>query len=149
QPLLLFTWFGGAVATLLRTIRDRMAYPTKNAFTIETRIEKMAEKANAEPRMIREMKELIVPSASSNPFLIDRVLWLHCAFIIRLSYVLIFCLFTLLLAAFVISLFWAFIPLLLFLPFFLCCSRSIISMVSSYKEADDRILAMTALINRV
>ncbi len=149
QPLLVFTWFGGSVATLARTIRDRMAYPTKNAFTIETRIAKMAEKANAEPRMIREMKELIVPSASSNPFLIARELWLDRAFIILLSTVMIFYIFTFLKAAFGISLFWAFIPLFLFLPFFLFYSRSVISMVSSYKEPDDRILAITALITKV
>lgn len=149
QPLLVATWFGGSVATLWRTIKDRIAHPTRNAFTIENRIEKIAEKANAEPRMVREMKELIVPPASSNPLLIAKELWLDRAFLILISAILIFYVFTFLKATFDISLFWAFIPLALLLPFFLFYSRSVISMVSSYKEPDDRILAMTALITKV
>lgn len=149
QPLLVFTWFGGSVATLWRTFKDRLAHPTKNAFTIENRIEQMALKANAEPRMIREMKELLAPPAASNPFLIARELWLDRAFIILLSLILIFYIFTFLKATFGISLFWGFVPVLAFLPFFLFYSRSIMSLVSSYKEPDDRILAMTALITKV
>jgi UDP-2,3-diacylglucosamine pyrophosphatase LpxH len=149
QPLLVLTWFGGSVLTLQRTIRDRIAAPLRNAFTIENRIEQMAQKANAEPRMIREMKELIVPPASSNPILIARELWLDRAFIILVALVLVFYIFTALKAAFGISLFWAFIPIAFFLPFFLFYSRSVMSMVSSYKEPDDRILAMTAVITKV
>ncbi len=149
QPFLVFTWFGGAVLTLQRTIQDRIAAPLRNAFTIENRVEQMAEKANAEPRMIREMKELIVPPASSNPILIARELWLDRAFLILLAFIVIFYIFTVLKAAFGISLFWGFIPATLFVPFFLFYSRSVMSMVSSYKEPDDRILAMTAVITKV
>lgn len=149
QPLLVFTWFSGAVITLIKSVQDRIAAPLRNAFTIENRIQMMAEKANAEPRMIREMKELIVPPASSNPILIARELWLDRAFLILLALIIIFYIFTALKAAFGISLFWAFIPAALFLPFYLFYSRSVMSMVSSYKEPDDRILAMTAVITKV
>jgi len=149
QPLLVVTWFGGSVATLWRTFKDRLAYPTKNAFTIENRIDEIAMKANAEPRIIREMKELLAPPASSNPFLIARELWLDRAFIILMSAVVIFYIFTFLKATFGISLFWSFVPFAVFLPFFLFYSRSITSLVSSYKEPDDRILAITALITKV
>ena len=149
QPFLVLTWFGGAVLTLKRSIQDRIAVPLRNAFTIEDRIQHMAEKANAEPRMIREMKELIVPPASSNPVLIARELWLDRAFIILIGLAVIFYIFTALKAAFGISLFWAFIPTFLFLPFFMFYSRSVTSLVSSYKEPDDRILAMTAVITKV
>ncbi|MGZ3745983.1 MAG: metallophosphoesterase, partial [Pseudobdellovibrionaceae bacterium] len=48
-----------------------------------------------------------------------------------------------------ISFFWAFIPLFFMLPFFLFYSQSITSMVSSYKEPNERILAMTSAITRV
>jgi len=149
QPLLVLTWFGGSVATLYSTIKMRIAVPTRNAFTIENRIEKIADKANAEPRMIREMKELIVPPASSNPLLIARELWLDRAFLILIGAIIIFYVFTFLKAAFGISLFWSFIPLSVMLPFFLFYSRSVTSLVSSYKEPDDRILAMTAIITKV
>ncbi|MBO9665738.1 MAG: hypothetical protein J7501_02870, partial [Bdellovibrio sp.] len=45
--------------------------------------------------------------------------------------------------------FWAFIPLFLLLPFFLFYSKSITSLVSSYKEPDDRVLAMASAITKV
>lgn len=149
QPLLVFAWFGGSVATLWRVMKDRFAHPTRNAFTIENRIEKIAEKANAEPRMVREMRELIVPPASSDPLLIARELWLDRAFMILISAVVIFYVFAFLKATFSISLFWAFIPFAAFLPFFLFYSRSVIPLVATYKEPDDRILAITALITKV
>lgn len=149
QPLLILTWFGGAVLTLYRSIVDRLAVPLRNAFTIENKIETMAAKANAEPRMIREMRELMVPPATSDPILIAKELWLDRAFIILVSFVLIFYIFTFLKAAFGVSLYWAFIPGFIFLPFFLFYSRSVMSMVSSFKEPDDRILAITAVITKV
>ncbi|MFN8846320.1 MAG: metallophosphoesterase [Bdellovibrionales bacterium] len=148
QPLLVFTWFGGALLTLWDTLKGRITPPLRNAFTIEKRVEQMAEKANAEPHMVREMKELIVAPAASNPFLIARELWLDRAFFILIGSVIIFYIFTFLKALFGISLFWSFIPMMLLLPFFLFYSRSITSLVSSYKEPDDRILAMTAIITK-
>jgi hypothetical protein len=114
----------------------------------EKRVEHMAEKANAKPHMVREMKELIVAPAASNPFLIARELWLDRAFFILIGSVIIFYIFTFLKALFGISLFWSFIPMMFLLPFFLFYSRSITSLVSSYKEPDDRILAMTAIITK-
>jgi UDP-2,3-diacylglucosamine pyrophosphatase LpxH len=146
QPLLVFTWFSGAILTLWETLKGRITSPLRNAFTIEKRVEQMAEKANAQPHMVREMKELIVAPAASNPFLIARELWLDRAFFILIGSVIIFYIFTFLKALFGISLFWSFIPMMLLLPFFLFYSRSITSLVSSYKEPDDRILAMTAII---
>lgn len=148
QPLLVFTWFGGSLFTLWGTVKGRITTPLRNAFTIEKRVELMAEKANAEPHMVREMKELIVSPASANPMLIARELWLDRAFFILVGFVIIFYIFTFLKAIFGISLFWSFIPMLLLLPFFLFYSRSITSLVSSYKEPDDRILAMTAIITK-
>jgi hypothetical protein len=149
QPLLVFTWLEGSVLTLWETLRARMAVPLRNAFTIESRVESMAKKANAEPYMVREMKELIVAPASANPFLIARELWLDRACLILICALLIFYIFTFLKAIFGISLFWSFIPLSALFPFFLFYSRSITSLVSSFKEPDDRILAMTAIITKV
>ncbi|MNT43845.1 hypothetical protein D3C72_1803370 [compost metagenome] len=52
-------------------------------------------------------------------------------------------------AVFEVSVFWAFIPLFLLLPFFLFYSKSVTSLVSGYKEPDDRVLAMTSAITKV
>ncbi|MGZ3743385.1 MAG: metallophosphoesterase, partial [Pseudobdellovibrionaceae bacterium] len=149
QPLLVFTWLFGSVVTLIYSFKDRLAAPIRNPLKIEERIEQIAEKANAEPRMVRELKELFIAPAASNPFLLARELWLDRAFMIGIAFFLIFELFIFIRQVYDISFFWAFIPLFFMLPFFLFYSQSITSMVSSYKEPNERILAMTSAITRV
>lgn len=149
QPFLILTWFWGSLVTLAHSFVYRLAEPIRNPLRIEDRIVEVAAKSNAEPRMVRELKELFVPPAASNPFLLMRELWLDRAFIILVVFYLIFQLMTVIKAVVNISFFWAFIPLFIFLPFFLFYSRSITSLVSSYKEPDDRILAMASAITRV
>lgn len=149
QPGLVFTWFWGSVTTLMHSFFDRLASPIRNPLKIEDRIESIAEKSNAEPRMVRELKELFVAPAASNPFLLARELWLDRAFLIFISFVLIFQLMVFVRSVYQISFFWAFIPLFLLLPFFLFYSKSVTSLVSSYKEPDDRVLAMASAITKV
>lgn len=149
QPGLIFTWFWGSVATMIHSFINRLSAPIRNPLKIEDMIADIAEKSNAEPRMVREMKELFVVPAASNPLLIARELWLDRAFMIFIAFFLIFELFVFIRAVFEISVFWAFIPLFLLLPFFLFYSRSVNSLVSSYKEPDDRILAMSSAITKV
>ncbi len=149
QPLLLVTWFWGSVVTLYATVKDHLSTVARNPLKIEDRIAIMAEKANAEPRMIREMRELIVTPAASQPFLLMRELWLDRALILFVTFFVVFQAFSILKSIFEISLFWAFAPLFLFLPFFLFYSKSISSLVSSYKEPDDRILHTTSAITKV
>lgn len=149
QPFLVFTWFFGSVETLTQSFKDRLAAPIRNPLKIEERIERIAEKANAEPRMVRELKELFVPPAASNPFLLARELWLDRAFLIGVAFFLIFQLMLFIRQVYDLSFFWAFIPLFFLLPFFLFYSKSITSMVSSYKEPNERIMAMTSAITKV
>ncbi len=149
QPLLVFTWFFGSIVTMLQSFKDRLAAPIRNPLKIEERIEQIAEKANAEPRMVRELKELFVAPAASNPFLLARELWLDRAFLIGVAFFLIFQLLIFIRQVYDLSFFWAFIPLFFMLPFFLFYSQSITSMVSSYKEPNERVLAMTSAIARV
>jgi UDP-2,3-diacylglucosamine pyrophosphatase LpxH len=149
QPGLVFTWFFGAVYTLIHSFTDRLASPIRNPLKIEDRISDIAEKANADPRMVRELKELFVAPAAANPFLLARELWLDRAFFIFIAFFLIFELLVFIRSVYDASFFWAFVPLFLLLPFFLFYSKSITSMVSNYKEPDDRILAMTSAITKV
>ncbi|WP_413289532.1 metallophosphoesterase [Bdellovibrio sp. HCB337] len=149
QPFLVFTWFFGSVETLIQSFKDRLAAPIRNPLKIEERIEQIALKANAEPRMVRELKELFVAPAASNPFLLARELWLDRAFLIGVAFFLIFQLMLFIRQVYDLSFFWAFIPMFLLLPFFLFYSKSITSMVSSYKEPNERIMAMTSAITRV
>lgn len=149
QPFLLITWLWGSVMTLIQAFRDRLSAPIRNPLKIEERIDQIAKKANAEPRMVRELKELFVAPAASSPFLLARELWLDRAFLIVVGFSLIFELFIFIRQVYDISFFWAFIPLFLMLPFFLFYSKSITSMVSNYKEPNEKILAMASAITHV
>lgn len=149
QPLLILTWISGAVVTLIQSFKDRLAAPIRNPLNIEERIDEVAKKANAEPRMVREMKELFVAPAASNPFLLARELWLDRAFLIGLAFFMIFQLMIFIRQVYDLSFFWALIPMFLLFPFFLFYSKSITSLVSSYKEPNERVLAMASAITKV
>jgi UDP-2,3-diacylglucosamine pyrophosphatase LpxH len=149
QPFLVFTWFFGSVTTLTQSFKDRLAAPIRNPLKIEDRIDDIAAKANAEPRMVRELKELFVAPAASNPFLLARELWLDRAFLIGVAFFLVFQLFIFIRQVYDLSFFWAFIPMFFMLPFFLFYSQSITSLVSNYKEPSEKIMAMASAITHV
>lgn len=149
QPFLIITWFVGALMTLYFSMRDRILVPLRNPLKIEERVQQIAYRSNVEPQVVRELKELFASSASRNPLLIMKELWLDRAFLILVAFVVIFQLFTVMKAAFGVSLFWGFIPLFLMVPFFLFYSKSIISNVSTYKEPDERILSIASSITAV
>ncbi len=149
QPFLLLTWFFGSLVTLMQSFKDRLSAPIRNPLKVEERVAFIAKKANAEPRMVRELKELFVAPAASNPFLLARELWLDRAFLIGVAFFLIFELFIFIRQVYDLSFFWAFIPLFSLLPFFLFYSKSITSMVSNYKEPSEKIMAMASAITRV
>jgi UDP-2,3-diacylglucosamine pyrophosphatase LpxH len=148
QPLLIWDWFFGAMATLVVSLKDRLLKPIKDPLKIEDKINQISVKANAEPRMVRELKELFVPSATSNPFLLARELWLDRAFMILISFLIVLQIMLLVKQFLHVSFFWAFIPLMILLPFFLFYSKSVTSLVSSFKEPDEKILSTASSITR-
>jgi hypothetical protein len=133
---------------LIEGLSDRWSFAIRDPLTIEDKINKIAEKSNADPRMVRELRELFVEPATVNPFMIARELWLDRAFLIFLAFFLIFQVMLLVKNFYNLSFFWAFIPLFLLLPFFLFYSKSVVSMVSSYKEPDEKILSMAGVITK-
>lgn len=149
QPLLILTWFGGAVVTLYYSFKDRLRMPFKDPLKVEDRVNEIAKKSNSDPRMVRELRELFVEPAASDPFLILRELWLDRAFLIMIAFYVIFLGMILIKQAFDVSFFWAFIPLFFLLPFFLFYSQSIISHVETFKEPDEKILNISSSIAKV
>lgn len=149
QPLLVWDWFWGAILTLKFSLKDHFSEPIKNPIKIEDRINDIAMRSNAEPRMVREMRELFATPAIQDPVLILRELWLDRALLILIFFIIIFQIMLFIKTVFNISFFWAFIPLFLLLPFFLFYAKSIVSMVSGYKEPDDRIMSMSGAITHV
>lgn len=149
QPFLLFTWFSGAVLILIQASFEALIPPLRDPMEIEGRIEDIARRSNATPRMVREMRTLTVPMAASQPILILRELWLDRAFIVLLAFFAIIELYLFISHVFHVSLFWTLIPFLLFSPFFIFYSRSISSDVEKFKEPQERILSLESLITKV
>lgn len=149
QPLIILNWLGGAIMTIRMSVSDRLLVPIRDPLRIEDRIDEVAVKANASPRMVRELRELFAESATGDPLLMARELWLDRAALILLAFFLISQVFIILRTMFNVSFFWMFIPLFLLLPFFLFYSQSIQSLVSGYKEPDERILTTAGQITKV
>src|SRR5690606_29684301 len=119
---------------------DRLRPPISDPMMIEDKVEYIARKANATPRMVRELKELFVAPAASYPSIIMRELWLDRAFLILVTVFLLYFLFLQVDNIFNISVFWMFIPFLVFIPFFLFYARSVHSAVSEVKEPREDVL---------
>ncbi len=146
QPFLVFSWFWGSVTILIKSFINRLRPSVKDPFNVEDNYSYIARKANATPRIVRELKQLFVDPASSNPVLIARELWLDRAFILLLSLVVIFQIFLFVETVYDTSLFWTFIPILIFAPFFMFYSKSVVSNVSEFKEPYERTLSAQGLI---
>jgi UDP-2,3-diacylglucosamine pyrophosphatase LpxH len=149
QPFLIITWLWGSTVTLVQSFLDRLRPTLTDPLNIEDRVEKIARKANATPRMVRELKELFVAPAASYPSIIMKELWLDRAFLILAAIVILYILFLQIDNLFRISIWWAFIPFFLFVPFFLFYSRSVKSEVHAYKEPQENILSLAGMITKV
>ena len=148
QPLLVWDWFWGSWQTLIKSLSDALLPALKDPLRIEDRVEEVAAKANATPRMVRELRELFAHPAARRPMIILRELWLDRAFLILIGLVVLAQVFLFIKQVYDISFFWMFIPLAFLIPFFLFYSRSIRSNVTHYKEPQDDILAMTGAITK-
>lgn len=148
QPLIVWTWFWGSFLILTKSFSDTLLPSLRNPLANEDRIETIAAKSNATARMVRELKELFADPAERRPMILARELWLDRAFLILMGLLVLFYVFLLIKQIFDISFFWMFIPILLFVPFFLFYSRTINSNVSHYKEPQDDVLAMSGAITK-
>ena len=149
QPFLMFSWIWGATVVLVQSFLDYLLPPLREPLEIEGRIERIAQRANATPRMVREMRSLTVPSATSRPLLILRELWLDRAFIMILIFFVISWIFLSIDQVFDMSLYWILIPFALFMPFFIFYSKTVSSSIHLFKEPREKILTMASLITGV
>lgn len=149
QPLIMWTWLWGSIATLGHVITDRFAIPYKGNMNQEERVNHAAAQSQATPAMVRQLEELFVIPATSNPLLIAKELWLDRLFLILFGFIIIYFIVSTLKSYLDISLFWIFLPLALFIPFFLFYARSVTSLVSEYKEPSESLLTRQAEITKV
>jgi UDP-2,3-diacylglucosamine pyrophosphatase LpxH len=149
QPMIMWTWFWSSIVVLCQSFLDRLLPALKDPLTVEDRVNDIAERSNATPRMVRELRELSVTPATSNPIRLARELWLDRAFIMLIGFIFIFQIFALIKLALDISFFWMFIPLFILVPFFVFYAKSIDSDITAVKEPNEWILSVSARIARV
>lgn len=149
QPLIMWTWLWGSVATMGHVVADRFATPFKGHISQESQVNFAAENSQATPAMVRQLQELFVIPATNNPILIAKELWLDRLFLILFGFIIIYFLISTMNNYLGISLFWVFLPLALFIPFFLFYARSVTSLVSEYKEPSEVLLSRQAEIAEV
>lgn len=149
QPLIIWTWFWSSITILWRTIYSNLQYPLSDPLTVEERIEKIAKRSNATPRMVRELRALFVKPAGSYPLKIMKELWLDRAFLVLISLFLLLEAFILIKQIYDLSFFWMFIPIFVLLPPFILYSRGIESNVNYYKRPNEEILTTSGLITSV
>jgi UDP-2,3-diacylglucosamine pyrophosphatase LpxH len=149
QPLIIWTWLWGSVATLWHVTIDRFATPFKGDISQEVRVNNAAISSQATPSMVRQLQELFVVPATNNPILIAKELWLDRLFLILFSFLVMFNVVSMISDYMQISLFWVFLPFALFIPFFLFYARSVTSLVSEYKEPSEVLLSRQSEITGV
>ncbi|MGZ3689948.1 MAG: efflux RND transporter periplasmic adaptor subunit, partial [Pseudobdellovibrio sp.] len=149
QPLIMWTWLWGATATLWHVTVDRFATPFKGNVSQEEIVNRAAKLSQSTPSMLRQLQELFVIPAVNNPILIARELWLDRLFLIAFMCGVFYFVISMLNDFLGISVFWIFLPLALFLPFFLFYARSVTSLVSQYKEPSEALLSKQAEIAQV
>jgi UDP-2,3-diacylglucosamine pyrophosphatase LpxH len=149
QPLILYTWFWGACATLWVTVSEGLHPSLKNPLGISKRIEEIAERAQATPEEVLSLSELHAHPACYNPIQLLRELWLDRALLLALGTLLCFEVF-LFFNLFTHATVWFFIvPFVLFFPAFIFYARSIRSGVAASMQEAFRKLPLAAKITKV
>ena len=149
QPFIMWTWLWGSIATLWHVTVDRFKAPYKGEVSYEAQVNRAAENSQATPSIVRQLQELFVEPATNNPILIAKELWLDRLFLIIFIFGVTYFVVSTLNNYLDISVFWIFLPLALFLPFFLFYARSVTSLVSEYKEPNETLLSKQAEIAQV
>lgn len=149
QPLIMWTWLWGSIATLAHVTLDRFTEVYKPKQDLEMIVERCAFKSQSTPYVVRRLQEVFATPATQKPIMIAKELWLDRAFLMVSILVIVFLFSYQMKQFFNISLYWVFVPLFLCAPFFLFYARSINSLVSEYKEPDEFLLNQQAEITGV
>lgn len=134
QPLLVFTWLGGALATLVISLREGLLPAVRNPLGLERRVAEIARRANATPQVVWALRALHVHPAVFTPWKIMRELWLDRALILALIIYASFQVITVLNVFQPISPWWAAVIFLLLLPPFAFYARSVNSDVDQVEH---------------
>jgi UDP-2,3-diacylglucosamine pyrophosphatase LpxH len=111
QPFIIWTWFWGAVATMVITFTEFWRPAMRDPLIVEEKDRTIARRANATPAMVRRLDALHVSSSSTNPIAIMRELWLDRAFLFLVAVFAAWLIVLTVNIALPISPLWVFLPL--------------------------------------
>lgn len=149
QPFILWSWFWGSFVTLWVTLTEGFHPALRDAVSIGDRIDEIADKANASPKVVLALRELHAHPACFNPVQLVRELWLDrailflCVMGLSFQTFLFFNLFT------KASIWFLAIPFTVLFPAFVFYARSIRSGVESSQLGAFESVPIAAQISNV
>ncbi len=133
QPFIGWTWFWGALVTLVSSVREGFLPSVKDPLTIEQRVDDIARRANTTTAAVRGLQAIHAHPAIFSPWRIARELWLDRAAILAVLVFGSFQIYSVLNVFAPVSPWWAGAVFLLLLPPFLFYARSVRSGTSEAK----------------
>lgn len=134
QPLLAWSWFWTALMTLAITLREGFLPAVRDPFSLDERVDAIAQRARATPKLVRALAELRVQPAYFHPIRIARELWLDRALLLALVLFGTFQLFSILNVFVTLSIWWWPVFFVVLLPPFIFYARSVNSDVDNYER---------------
>ncbi len=135
QPFLIWTWFWSAMVTLVYSVGEGLLPPMTDPMTLASRVDDIANRANASPSQVWALKELHVHPAIYNPFKILRELWLDRAILLAIIVFASFNFFSFLRLLVNASPWWFVAAFFFFLPGFIFYARSVQSELAKTQNA--------------
>ncbi len=116
QPLLAWTWFWSAIATLYISLREHWRPPLRDPLLVEEKLQGIAVRARTTPAVVRRLRALDVAPAAARPLRIFRELWLDRALGLFLAFYVSWQVVLHINFVWPISPLWIFVPLALAIP---------------------------------
>ncbi|MBI2711998.1 MAG: metallophosphoesterase [Bdellovibrio sp.] len=149
QPFLLWTWFWSAMVTMYYSLTEGFLPAMRDPLTVDARIEDIALRANTTVSAVLALKEVHVHPAIFDPIKILRELWLDRAILLVLIIFGSFQFFGFLNVFATVSVWWFFVPTVIFLPLFIFYARSVQSEVDTSQQAAFHLAPLSARITKV
>jgi UDP-2,3-diacylglucosamine pyrophosphatase LpxH len=146
EPLLIWTWFWGACATVMFTAKETITPEVKDPLLVEEQIEEIAKLARTSPRVVRTLKEVHCPPMLFDPLSLLRELWLDRAFMVLFGAFMAYQTVAAMNLIGRVSYWWMFAIFALFLPFFIFYFASIKPKVNVDVKHYEKALQLIAQI---
>jgi len=146
QPLLIWTWFWGAMVTFMIALRDHLRAPMRDPLMVDAKVREVAWRSRATPSMVRKLHALNVPSACNHPLRLLRELWLDRGLLLIGVVYAAWQIVLLVNFAWPISPLWVLVPLALLLPPYFLYAATVKPTVFTEALLDEE---RAALIRRI